>query len=419
MPAHNDRLISRDFVFISLSAICFFVGFVIFFPTLPLYIQALGGSKTLIGLLVGGAGGVSMILRPITGRLVDRYGRKRFAILGPLLLCVAALGYNLASSTALLWPFRLLAGAGISIFFTASLAYVSDLAPPDKRGRIMSLFGLVSTMAMAFAPLLGAWIISSALLAGPEVHVARWLPGSGSQASEEYSFAILFVLAGGIALLSAIFALFMRERHIPSPGAKMPLRQNFLALFSQAGAMPGVIHFMIVTNTVALNIFIPVYAKEIGLSNAGLYYMVFALSMLGVRMVIGPLLDRFPRSYSIVPALLLIMAGTWFLALVQQPTAVLIGGAIAGMGQGVAQPGIQAMVVDRAKGKNLGAAMATFALGMDLGLLGGGALMGALLDFTSFRVLFFAAGAFSALGAAILATLTWRERRHTALTALP
>ncbi|MSQ25213.1 MAG: MFS transporter [Dehalococcoidia bacterium] len=411
MSSHHDRILSRDFVLICLSGICFFIGFVLFFPTLPLYIQELGGSKTLIGLLVGGAGGVSIVLRPFTGRLVDRYGRKRFAVLGAMLLCIAAPGYNLASSTALIWPVRLLAGAGISIFFTASLAYVGDLAPADKRGRIMSNYGLVSTAAMVFAPLLGAWIVSSAVLSGTEARVQHWLPGSGSQVSGDYNFAVLFVFAGAIALASALFALGIRERHIPSPAVPMPLRRNFLSLFSRAGAVPGVIHFMIVTNTVALNVFIPVYAKEVGLSNAGLYYMVFAIAVIGVRFVSGHALDKYPRAYSIVPAIILIAVGTWCIAVVQTPAGVLIGAAIAGTGQGVAQPGIQAMVVDRAKGKNLGAAMATFALGLDVGLLGGGVLMGAIVDVSSFRVLFLAAGGFSVLGAATLGAITWRERR--------
>jgi predicted MFS family arabinose efflux permease len=68
------------------------------------------------------------------------------------------------------------------------------------------------------------------------------------------------------------------------------------------------------------------------------------------------------------------------------------------------------MVVDRAKGRNLGAASSTFAIGLDLGLAGGGALMGQVLELTNFPTFFIMAGSFSLAAAVILATVTLRER---------
>src|SRR5262245_66487074 len=49
---------------------------------LPLFIQSLGGDELVIGLLLGVGLGVSVLLRPGLGALLDRVGRRRVLIWG-------------------------------------------------------------------------------------------------------------------------------------------------------------------------------------------------------------------------------------------------------------------------------------------------------------------------------------------------
>ncbi|MEE9286353.1 MAG: MFS transporter [Dehalococcoidia bacterium] len=415
MVQDSDRIFTSNFIYACLATLAFFTAFVLFFPTLPIFIEEQGGNETLIGLLVGGSSLVSLTLRPFTGRLVDTLGRRRFLTLGCALLAVSSMGYDFVTSTAGLWPVRLMAGAGVSFYFTASMAYVADIAPPTKRGQAKSYFGMFTNVAMATGQALGTWLITSGRVAGIESRLQRWLPGSGSEVSDEFNFAILFVVASAIALIGVAITLRLKEVHVPVKRTSQGLRQTIGSLFDKSAVFPAVLNFMIVLNFVALNIFIPIYNKrELHLGNIGLYYTVLAVAIVLSRVWGGTLLDRFPRAYAIVPAMVLIMVGTFSIAIVQEPWFIFVSAALVGTGTGIAQPGLQAMMVDRAKPVNFGAASSTFAIGLDVGLAGGGALMGLILAMTNFTTFFIVSSMFPGAAAIILALHAFRHRREAA-----
>ena len=176
--------------------------------------------------------------------------------------------------------------------------------------------------------------------------------------------------------------------------------------------LPAWLNLLMVLNFVALNIFVPVYAEELGVANVGLsYYTVFAVFIILSRLFAGPLLDRFPRAYSIVPGFVLMSAATMLIGLVQTPWILPIGAAMVGLGSGFVQPGLHALLLDKAGGERLGSASATFALGVDFGLFGGGFIMGLILELAGFRVMYLTAGMAGLTAAAVLATASWREAR--------
>jgi len=411
VPA-SDRIWTANFTYAALATFCFFIAFVLFFPTLPLFIDELGGGEALIGLLVGGSSIVSLTLRPFTGRLVDTQGRRRFLTLGALFMFGSSVGYDFVTGTALLWPVRLAAGAGISLYFTASMAYVADISPPSKRGQAMSSFGIFNNVAMAAGPALAIWLLNAGGLRSLEGHLERWLPGRGSDVGGDHHFAVVFVAAAIVAAMAVLLTRRVQDVHVPAPRPAQGLRQTFESMFSRPAVFPAVINFLVVVNFVALNIFIPLYNKrELHVGNIGLYYTVFAAAIMFSRIWGGPFLDRYPRAYTILPALAVMSAGTMANAFVQEPWMLFSSAAIIGSGSGISQPGLQAMVVDRAQGKNLGAAASTFAIGLDIGLAGGGAFMGLVLKLTDWPTFFIVSGSFTAAATVILAAAVLRERR--------
>ena len=420
MAQESDRILTANFVYASLATLAFFTAFVLFFPTLPIFIEAQGGNATLIGLLVGGSSIVSLTLRPFTGRLVDSMGRRRFLTLGCILMAASSIGYDFVTSTAGLWPVRLMAGAGVSFYFTASMAYVADISPAAKRGQAISIFGMFTNLGMAVGPAVGTWLISAGSLRGVEEQLERWLPGSGSEVTDEFNFAILFVVATVIALVGVALTRGLKEVHVPVRSTARGFAETIGSLISRPAIFPAVLNFMIVLNFVSLNIFIPIYNKEqLHLGNIGLFYTVMAVAIVFSRVWSGPLLDRYPRAYAIIPGMGLMMVGTFLTAIVQEPWFIFVVAAMIGTGSGVVQPGLQAMTVDRAKGVNMGAASSTFAIGLDIGLFGGGALMGVVLDLTNFQTFFIVASIFPGVAALTLILHTLRERRAAAVTPTP
>ncbi len=402
MAHRTDRIFTRDFTLVSLGTMLYLISFIVFFPTLPIYIQEHGGAPSLIGLIVGSAALASLTLRPFTGLLVDRFGRRRFLILGAVLVLLASAGYDFVTDVGMIWPLRVLAGLGVSAYTTGSLAYVTDIAPSHKRGEAMSYYSSISILALALGPLLGTWLINSDRLWPIEERLRNWLPGAGSDVSGEFNFAILFVVAMFFALLSVLLSQQLKEHYTPAPVEGQSLSERLKGLFNKAAAFPAAINSLTTSNTVALNVFIPIYALEIDMKNVGLFYTVYAVGTMIVRAVAGRMLDTFPRAYVVAPAMLVVMTGTLLIGIIQEPVMVLIGGAINGAGYGLSQPGLQAEVADRAKGERVGSAMATFSLGHDAGLAGGAALMGLVLELTNFTTFFVVSGSLVGLAAALL-----------------
>ena len=69
----------------------------------------------------------------------DKFGRKRFLILSGLLFALAAIGTALANNFAVYNIFRIVGGFGIGIALNLSPMYISEMSPPDMRGKFVSV----------------------------------------------------------------------------------------------------------------------------------------------------------------------------------------------------------------------------------------------------------------------------------------
>ena len=275
-----------------------------------------------------------------SGRLVDEQGRKRYITLGAVLLTASSFSYGLVSDTVLLWPARLAGGAGISLFFTASLAYAGDITPASKRGQMMGYWGMANNLAVALGPLLGVAILKANFLHGFEQELRRWYPGSGSDVGgADLNFATAFLTAGVIGLVCIVLTRRITEVYTPVKQPKVSVLRRLKDTINRKVLLPAWLNLLMVLNFVALNIFVPVYAEELGVANVGLsYYTVFAVFIILSRLFAGPLLDRFPRAYSIVPGFVLMSAATMLIGLVQTSWMLPIGAAMVGLGSGFCNP---------------------------------------------------------------------------------
>ena len=75
----------------------------------------------------------------LASRLSDTIGRKGVTILSGALLALAALGCAAAPDAAWLVTARFVGGIGVGIASIVSPLYISEVAPPRYRGRLVSL----------------------------------------------------------------------------------------------------------------------------------------------------------------------------------------------------------------------------------------------------------------------------------------
>ncbi len=112
--------------------------------------------------LIGSIAGVS-----VAGVLSDRLGRKPVMILSALLFTVSAVGCAICATFDRLVVYRIIGGVGIGMVSIVSPLYISEMAVPVYRGRLVSLYQLAVTIGF-----LGAYLVNFALLEYAVAHAA-------------------------------------------------------------------------------------------------------------------------------------------------------------------------------------------------------------------------------------------------------
>ncbi|MBT9331216.1 DHA2 family efflux MFS transporter permease subunit [Paracidobacterium acidisoli] len=100
----------------------------------------------------------SAIVLPISGWLMQRFGRKRFYMSCVVLFTISSVMCGLAASLPMLIFFRILQGAGGGGLAPSEQAILADAFPISKRGQAFALYGMAVVVAPAVGPTLGGWI---------------------------------------------------------------------------------------------------------------------------------------------------------------------------------------------------------------------------------------------------------------------
>ncbi len=143
-------------------------------------IQRLWGSYTLFGsndlfhgIVIVGAALWGTVLGAIFGAIPnDRLGRKKTLVFIGVLYTISAIGSSMASDPWIFALFRFIGGIGVGASTIAAPSFISEIAPQEKRGRLVATyqFNIVFGILIAF--------VSNALLAKYISNDAwRWMIG--------------------------------------------------------------------------------------------------------------------------------------------------------------------------------------------------------------------------------------------------
>jgi sugar porter (SP) family MFS transporter len=108
----------------------------------------------------------------IAGPLSDGKGRRATIILSAIIFAIGALGSAAAPDTAVLVIARFVVGMAIGVASATAPVYISEVAPPDKRGFLVTFFQLSVTVGIVVAYLVGLAFNSSGGW--------RWMLGLGA-----------------------------------------------------------------------------------------------------------------------------------------------------------------------------------------------------------------------------------------------
>ncbi len=107
----------------------------------------------------------------IAGPAADKYGRRLMILIAVGVFIVGALASGAAPGVEVLVIARIVIGVAIGLASAAAPVYISEVAPPESRGRLVSFFQLAVTIGILVAYLVG--------LAFDHVEGWRWMLGLG------------------------------------------------------------------------------------------------------------------------------------------------------------------------------------------------------------------------------------------------
>jgi len=375
-------LFTRDFTFLCCVTLCYFFSFFFFFPTLPFYVKHLGGQEADAGFLIGVSSLVSFSIKPLVGRWVDRYGRVRLMNLGIGLFAFTAFLHAWAPSLRMLFLLRVLYGTALGCFTSAASAYLADVAPIARRGEAASYWGLSSPLAMGIIPPFALGLMHSTALHPTEISLIASLPGLGTTAPASENFVLLFLTAGAIAVIAGALSYGMHERYTPSTTNRRP------PLFAREAVLPMAVNMFLYLTFTSYTTFLPLYARTLGMGNAGWLYSTYAIALLSTRFAGAQVGDRYGRAAVVIPGLLAALLGLLVLGFAPNTQALYVGVSFYGLGFGLAQPGLSAYTIDRLAPERRGVGMSTFSQGLELGMGLGGIVMGYIATHAGFTTMY-------------------------------
>ncbi len=119
----------------------------------------------------------------ISGPAADKYGRRRMILLAATVFIIGALGSAASQGLEALVIARLVIGVAIGLASAAAPVYISEVAPPESRGQLVSFFQLAVTIGILVAYLVG--------LALDHSGDWRWMLGLGAVPALGLGFGML------------------------------------------------------------------------------------------------------------------------------------------------------------------------------------------------------------------------------------
>ena len=372
--APADRLITRPFMVVTLSALAFFMYIGTLLPLIPLYIEGpLGGGEFSVGLNVAVFAAAAIAVRPFIGHFANRYGRRVVMVCGALIAASGGLGISQIDAVLPLLGFRMLTGVGEAAMFVGAATLIADLSPRDRRAEGASYFSVAVFTGLGLGPVLGEVLLN------------------------DTEFERTFIVGAGFAVLAAVIACFVPSFVVSfdsETGRTTGLvdssgRSGFARFIHPAAVLPGVVLALGVGGLTTFFLFVPDYSRELGMGSSGGLFLLYAMMSLVIRIFGATLPERLGPRRMVTVALLAFAVGLVAVASIDAVWVLWFAAALVGIGAAFNYPSLNALTVNRVNDSDRALAISSFTMFFEIGSAFSGLSIGLLGEFVGKQSAFY------------------------------
>jgi len=370
------------------------------YPILPLFLTGIGATGAVIGLIEGAAETTASLLKVISGRLSDRFGkRKPFLTSGYGLSTLAKPLLFLATSYWHVFAVRLTERTGKGLRSAPRDALIADSTPREHIGKAYGLHKAMDSTGAVIGPLL----VLPVLLAAATVTTD--------------TYRLIFLIATIPAALAVIVLfLFVREPPRQSPKATARLLKDARRLGRRFWTLTLVV-LIFFAGEISYSFFVlQSQAQGMSTTTTILLYALFNVIFVIVSLPSGVLSDRVGRRPVLIISFALFASTSLVMASATGLLLLALGFVLYGVYKGTSEGAFKSFVIDLVPKDLRGTALGVYHTAVGLVMLPGGLVAGLLWD---------AAGAWGTFGYGIgmsmvaLVLMLYLTRRDDRLTLPP
>lgn len=369
----RERLLTPQFILIASSGALYFLSLGTGIPVIPRYVTGpLGGGDLAVGIAIGSFTIGAVLLRPYTGRLGDRVGRRVLVIGGAFVVAIATALTLVADTTEMLVAVRFFGGLGEAAFFVGAATMITDLAPAERRGEAISYWSVAVYSGLAFGPVIGETVYDAA------------------------GFDAVWITGAALAFAAALLALATREtKHPGQSPAKTPL-------LHRSALGPGSIPFLGLIGLTGFVAFVPLYVVDIGWKDSRGVFLLYGLLIMVIRIAGARLPDRLGPLRAGTLALGSVAAGLLIMAGWESVAGLMIGTVVFAVGMAFMYPALMTLALYGVNDNERAAVVGTFSSFFDISQGLGALIVGTIAELSGFRGAFLGGAVFAISGLVLL-----------------
>jgi MFS family permease len=371
---------TRTFVLLCASQLLGYAQHFMLAPVLPLYVTQLGGSPVVVGIVLACFAVSSVMVRPLVGHWADRWSEAGVMISGLVFQAVTIFicFIPMVPATALANGLRGVGWAGLN---TGGYSLLARIAPESRRGAASGLYSGVQSSAQILFPPIALWLLFGSF----------------------GGYALVFAVTAMFSLAGAATGLLMapslsRSLRAQTAGDDSRWWREIFRFIEPEIFLPSALLLLLNLSLPAITNFSILYARELGIADFALYFIVIgATSMLG-RPLLGRVSDMIGRARSVIAGFGLQVAGLLLMTLAFNLTSVILCGALYMLGNAIGSSTALALAVERADPTRRGKQMATFSVAYPLSYGIGSLLTGSAVELAGYAGMFLSLTALQTAG---------------------